>query len=246
MFNRKGKNFFNNFSSQTSFWFGLIIGVLLLCSIGFFILLGSLIDNNRTGDSRAVNGNNNLNQAANLNQAPSAGAANLKPLTDQDHIRGDLNAPVVMVEFSDYQCPYCAQAWVTLQQLVDDYQGKVAWVHKHLPLDSLHSYARAAAEAAECAADQGKFWEYTDSLYANQDLISPDYLKSLAGELGLNLSQFIDCQTSGKYQQRVKDNEQEALAAGINGTPGIYFNDILIKGARPYNDFKQVIDSLLK
>jgi len=242
MFKRKEKSFFSNFNSQTSFWFGLIIGVLLICAVGFFVLLGAFLDD----DAVKVNQNTNLNQPVNVNLAPSAGAENLKPLTEQDHIRGDLKAPVVMVEFSDYQCPYCAQAWATLRQLVDDYQGQVAWVYKHLPLDSLHPYARAAAEASECAAEQDKFWDYTDSLYANQDLISPDYLKSLAGELGLNLNQFLDCQDSGKYRQKVEADEQEALAAGVTGTPGIYINGILIKGAVPYGSFKQVIDSFLK
>jgi len=241
----ENKGFFEAFSSKTSFIMGLIVGVLIICTVGFFVLLTG---NFKVGkDDDTVLGNNNVNSqpAQPSNQVNNQGANNLKKITKDNHVRGDLNAPVMLVEFSDFQCPYCSRVHPTLAQLVDDYNGKVAWAYKHFPLDQLHPYARKAAEASECASEQGKFWEYSDGLYANQQLINQDYFSTLAEELGLNTAKFNDCLTSEKYKDLVKANEQEAVAVGVTGTPGIYVNDQLVKGALPYDSFKQIIDSIL-
>ena len=151
----------------------------------------------------------------------------------------------MMVEFSDFQCPFCQRVNQTLQKLVNDYQGKGAWVYKHFPLDNLHPFGRTAAESAECAAEQGKFWEYADKLYENQKSFSKDYFPQAAGELNLDVDKFNSCLSSGKYKDRVNANQEEGLAAGITGTPGTYVNEQLIKGSLPYESFKQVIDSIL-
>lgn len=245
LFGKKSESFFSHFSPKQAFFGGLIFGFLVLCTIGFLVMLAMTLSQEKV-DSPKTAVNEAVNQAAqpNTNEAAQL-AKNLKPLTNQDHWRGSQTAPVRLIEFSDFQCPYCQRAHSTLQQLVEDYQGQVAWVYKHFPLESLHPYAFAAAEASECAAEQGKFWEYADTLYTNQSLITPDYLKSAAGEIGLNQKDFNDCLTSGRYQGKVQDNFDEGEATGITGTPGIYVNDILIKGALPIEQFKQVIDSLL-
>lgn len=245
MFNKEKKaSFLENFSAKTTFIMGLIVGVLAICTIGFFVLLGKM-DSGKDENKIQVNKNSNVNSAANV-PAAAAGAANLKAITDKDHIRGEKDAPVVLVEFSDFQCPFCQKVHGTLKQLVEDYNGQVAWVYKHLPLDSLHPYARLAAEASECAADQDKFWEYADELYAGQSSLSPEFLVTIAEKIGLNADRFEVCLNSDKFAQEVKEDEQEAISVGITGTPGIYVNDTLIKGAVPYENFKQVIDSILK
>jgi len=247
MFSDK-KTFFDAWSSKTAFFLGAVSGVLALGTIGFIILLIVTLGNNGT-DGLAKSGNNN-NQLQAQNQGagavqPSAGVANLKPVTKDDHIRGDSKAKVMLVEFSDLQCPFCSNVHQTLQKLVNDYQGQVAWVYRHFPIDQLHPYARKAAEASECASEQGKFWEFADNIFANQSLLSDDYLKTAAGQIGLNMGKFNDCLTSGKYAGKVQGNQDEGASAGITGTPGTYVNDFLIKGAKPYEEFKAAIDKFL-
>jgi len=242
--NKESKGGLKSISPKTSFIFGLIAGLLIVCSIGFFILLAVYLDNkNDAGPSANIN--TNVNQQAGQPSAEANLAKNLKKITKDNHLRGDLNAKVVMVEFSDLQCPYCSRAHDTLKQLVDNYDGDVAWVYKHFPLDSLHPYARKAAEASECANDQGKFWEFIDELYANQSSITLEYLSTVATQLDLNINEFNNCVTSNKYANKVNDDYQEGTSVGVTGTPGIYVNDQLIKGAMPYENFKQVIDSML-
>lgn len=242
MFGEKSKSVFEVLPAKTAFFAGLIAGVLAVGTIGFILFLAGVLGNKEPAP--AIN-NQNVNQAA-ANQPNDQGSAkNLKKITKDDHIRGKISAPVMLVEFSDFQCPFCQRVNPTLQKLMDDYQGKVAWVYKHFPLDSLHPFARTAAEASECAAEQGKFWEYADKLYENQQSFSQDYFPKLAGELNLDTEKFTSCLSSGKYKDRVNANQQEGLDAGITGTPGIYINDQLVKGALPYENFKQIIDSIL-
>ncbi len=244
----KKEGFFDKFPSKTSFIMGLVTSLLLICTIGFFILLANFLGAGKNSLNRADSQNALAalgNQPDEALAAPTDLAKNLRPIGDSDHLRGNKKAKVTLVEFSDFQCPFCSKAHETLKQLLADYNGQVAWVYKHLPLDQLHPYARAAAEASECAAEQGKFWEYADELFSNQALLSRDYLTVAAANLGLNQANFEQCLNSGKYQGTVNDNEAEAQAVGVSGTPGIYVNDILIKGALPIEQFKQAIDSLL-
>ncbi len=242
MFSKEKKGgILRKFSSKNSFIFGLVVGILAICTIGFFILLGVFLDEKGPSDKE---NNKNTNQQANI-PTPSAGANNLKEITKDDHIRGNKDAPIVLVEFSDFQCPFCSKVHPTLKRLFEEYNGQIAWVYKHLPLDSLHPYARYAAEASECAADQGMFWEYADELYAGQPSIGPEYIFTIAQKIGLNVNRFEICVNSGKFANIVKEDENEAKSVGISGTPGIYINDTLIKGAVPYENFKQVIDSIL-
>lgn len=245
MFNNQ-KSFFDAWSSKTSFFLGAGSGILVVCTIGFIILLIVTLGNNSEGSlAKSANNNNQLpleNQGA---VQPQAGAEALKPITKDDHLRGNLNAKVMLVEFSDLQCPFCSSVHPTLQKLVNDYQGQVAWAYKHFPIDQLHPYARKAAEASECASEQGKFWEYADDIFANQALLNDGYLTQAAGKIGLNAQKFNDCLSSGKYASKVQEHQDEGASAGITGTPGTYVNNVLIKGAKPYEEFKGVIDQLL-
>ena len=166
-------------------------------------------------------------------------------VTDEDHARGPKDAKVTIVEYSDFQCPFCSRFHESMQEVMKNYEGKVRWVYRHFPLDSIHPYARQASEATECANDQGKFWEYNDKLFANQQSIAPAYFTTLAKELGLDEKTFGDCLSSGKYKDKVEKQLQEGLAAGVQGTPGNFINGKALRGALPFDMMKVEIDKLL-
>lgn len=170
----------------------------------------------------------------------------LSEIASKGNVRGNLDAPITILEFSDFQCPFCVRFHNTMLQLMDEYPDKVKWVYKHFPLDSIHPVARKAAEASECAGDQNKFWEYNDQLFAEQDKISPDFLKELAQEIGLNTEEFNQCLDSGKYASLVEEDLQQGLSIGVRGTPGNFINGQLLGGAVPYEQLKTTIDSLLQ
>ena len=166
-------------------------------------------------------------------------------ITKSDHVRGDFNAPVTLVEFSDFECPFCERHYPTMNQIIGNYKGKVRLVYKHFPL-SFHPNAQKAAESSECAGEQGKFWEYHDKLFENQPGgFSTDKFKQWAVELKLNAKKFNDCFDSGKYASKVQADSQEGAQKGVNGTPATFINGQLVSGAVPYEQFKQIIDSLL-
>jgi protein-disulfide isomerase len=156
--------------------------------------------------------------------APSATTINLKPVTAADHILGNPNAPVVIVEFSDTECPYCKMFLPTMQAIMSSYgkNGQVAWVYRSFPI---HSLSEHEAEATECAAQLGgnaEFWKYTDEIFAtttSTDTLDPSVLSIVAGEDGLNVTQFNACLSSGKYAATIQASYQDAIAAGAQGTP---------------------------
>lgn len=149
----------------------------------------------------------------------------IRPVTDHDHVRGDPQAPVKIVEFSDTECPACKRQHPTLRRLVENYQGMVAWVYRHRPIDHLHPRARKEAEAAECAAElggHGKFWAYLDRLFEitpSNDGLDPAELPRIAIHVGLDRNQFEQCLESGRQAQRVAEDVAEADASGAAGAP---------------------------
>ncbi|HHB89763.1 MAG TPA: hypothetical protein ENK60_00485 [Anaerolineae bacterium] len=165
---------------------------------------------------------------------------------------GDPNAPVVIVEFSDYQCPFCLRHYQqTMPQLKKEYidTGKVLYVFKDFPL-SFHEQAMPAAMAAECAGEQGQYWEMHDKLFSERDKWNenPDVnniMKQFAQELGLNMDAFNACFDSGKYEDEILADMHEGIAAGVQGTPAFFINGQFISGAQPFEVFKQVIDQIL-
>jgi protein-disulfide isomerase len=159
--------------------------------------------------------------------------------------KGPENAPVTIVKFEDFHCPFCKQVQPTLTELLSRYNGKVRLVHKDLPLDSIHPQARQAAEAARCADDQGKFWEYHDKLYANSPKARTEDLKSYAKELGLNVEVFGRCVESGKYKAVVQKDLNEGAQLGLTGTPAFFINGREISGAQPLEAFTAIIDEEL-
>jgi protein-disulfide isomerase len=159
--------------------------------------------------------------------------------------KGSEKVPVTIVKFEDFHCPFCRQVQPTFNKLLSRYDGKVRLVHKDLPLESLHPQARQAAEAARCAYEQGKFWEYHDKLYANSPKASADELKSYAKEIGLNVDSFDRCFASGKYRAIVQQDLNEGAKLGLTGTPTIFINGREISGNQPLEAFEAIIDEEL-
>jgi len=178
--------------------------------------------------------------------------ANLQVMLPQPRIqvaaegptRGPKDAPVTIVEFSDFECPYCGQAFETVEQVMSSYAGKVRLVYRQFPL-SFHPHAAKAAEASLCAADQGKFWEYHDVLFKNQKKLDPTDLKAHATEVGIDPQKFGQCLDSGDKKKVVDADQQAGLAAGVGGTPAFFINGIFLNGAQPIDEFKKVIDGEL-
>lgn len=160
-------------------------------------------------------------------------------------VRGSEKAKVTIVKFEDFQCPYCKTVQPTFNELLKRYDGKIRVVHKDLPLDAIHPQARPAAEAARCAGEQGKFWDYHDKLYANGAKFTVEELKSAAKEVGLNVEGFDQCFASGKFKGAVQKDLLEGAKLGLNGTPAFFINGRELTGAQPLEAFAAIIDEEL-
>lgn len=190
--------------------------------------------------------------------AGSSDTIKIRPVTASDHIRGNPDAPIKIVEFSDLECPFCKRFHPTMQRIVSEYDNQVAWVYRHFPLDVLHSKARTEAIATECAADLGgnsAFWAYVDKIFEvtpSNNGLDLNLLPVIASEIGLDRDEFQKCLDSGKFDQHVEEDVQDANLAGGRGTPYsvMIVNDgeryIPISGAQPYNVVKLLIDNVLK
>ena len=158
--------------------------------------------------------------------------------------RGPAAAPIELIEFSDFQCPYCLRAYPTVNQVLSTYGDKIRFVYRHYPLPS-HPNARPAAEASECAAEQDKFWQYYEKLFADQTQLSDAALKQSASAVGMDMARFNACVDSHKYKDRVETDIKEGNDAGVSGTPAFFINGRLITGAQPFEAFKRIIDEEL-
>ena len=159
--------------------------------------------------------------------------------------RGPNNAPVTIVEFSDFQCPYCGREYPVIERLMKEYDGKVRLVFRHYPLD-FHPFAQKAAEAGACAQDQGKFWELHDKMFTNQNKLAVTDLKAYAKLLGMDAPKFDKCLDSGEKKALVDEDMKAGTAAGVNGTPAFFINGIFVNGAQPYERMKQAVDRELR
>jgi protein-disulfide isomerase len=159
--------------------------------------------------------------------------------------RGPANAPIEMIEFSDFQCPFCQRANPTVQQVMSTYGDRVRLVYRHYPLPN-HPNAEPAAEAASCAAEQGKFWPYYDKLFANQSRLQDADLKQHASDLGLDTGKFNACVDTHKFKSLVDADLRAGVDAGVNGTPAFFINGRMLSGAQPFSEFKRIIDEELE
>jgi protein-disulfide isomerase len=159
---------------------------------------------------------------------------------------GTENAPIVIIEFSDYQCPFCKRFHdQVFQPLMDAYPGKIRFVYRNLPLTQIHPQAMNAAEASMCAGEQDAYWPYHDKLFENGDALSDDLYSSLASDLGLNLSNFETCMSDHKYRSDIQSDTNFASTLGIQSTPTFFINGLAVVGAQPLTAFKQIIDDEL-
>jgi protein-disulfide isomerase len=200
-------------------------------------------------------GGSRPNIAGSGNEQPTP-SGKVVPVSEEDHIRGSRTAEIVIVEYSDTECPFCKVFHNTMRQVTTDYQGRVAWVYRHLPIPQLHIKAQKEAEATECVAELGgnqAFWTYLDKIFdttGSNDSLDPAQLPILAKAVGVDETAFNNCLTSGKYTQAVKDSAKEGFEAGARGTP---FSLILIdsevagtiNGAEPLSSVKAKLDTLL-
>ena len=233
----------------------LIIGVTLsLIAVAFFsgYTLGS-----QTVPPLVIQENTKSNTTPQPTQTQSTEEARIFVSLSDDPVKGNPNAPVTVVEFSDFQCPFCARFFAqTLPQIQQDYidSGKVKLVFRDFPIDSIHPNAIAGSIAAHCANEQGKFWEYHDKLFEGQTqwarLSAGDAantFKQYATELGLNSDNFNSCLSSGKSLDEINNDYRDGINYGVTGTPAFFIgNDkngyVTVIGAKPYSAFQQVID----
>jgi protein-disulfide isomerase len=234
--------------------------ILLIASIVLAFFVGTLwqkVKNLEKGPTTTVTGT--AATTANSGSAPPATstAGEVEEVTKDDHVKGDRNARIALIEYSDLECPFCKRFHPTAQQAVDEYDGQVMWVYRHFPLDAIHSKADKEAEAIECAgklAGNDGFWALTDKIFevtpANNGL-DLDTLPDLASQVGLNRTAFQSCLDSGEFANHVEADYQGGLKAGVTGTPGNILLDTktgetqLIPGAVPYPQLKQAIDAML-
>lgn len=184
---------------------------------------------------------------------PPAIVKNVAPVDPSvDHIRGNPDAKVAVIEYSDFECPFCARVHPTYQQVMEEYGDDVMWVYRHFPLNSIHPNAQKAAEASECAAELGgndKFWELADIMFERGT--EYDQLSVFAQEIGLNKAAFETCLSSGKYEARISSDAQGGADAGVSGTPGNFVYNVetkeakYISGAQAFSAFKSAIDASL-
>ena len=169
-------------------------------------------------------------------------------ITKDGHIRGNPEAAMTLVEFSDLECPFCRQFHPTILQALQEYGDDVRWVYKHFPLDGLHPQARPAAEASECVWEQkgnDGFWQFVDAMFEEQERLGSAFYREAAEQIEVNLAQFDDCVSTRKYQNKVEQDYQQGIQAGVSGTPGSYVNGVVVGGAVPYSQLKSIIDSQL-
>ena len=241
---------FSRFSSASTQQMMYVL--LLICTflIGYLVARVQSLEE-KSGGNAVVAGTQQTGDSA---QAPAAPQGKVDVALGDLPPLGNKNAKVKIVEFSDFQCPFCRTFWKdTLSKIKTEYidTGKVVIYYRHYPL-SFHPMAQASAEAAECANEQEKFWEFHDTMYEEQGKkgegtieYTNDDLKTWAGSIGVNTTQFNECLDNGKYKEKVAKDQSDGTTAGVNGTPGFFINGTSLVGAQPFESFKTAIEAEL-
>jgi len=229
--------------NKNNFWLGFFVGLAVVSVICF---LGLLIFVFSQGESVDLAEQVQAEQPTQQPPGQEAQPAAVPPITDDEYVKGSKDAKVVLIEYSDFECPYCAKHTETMNQVISEFGDQIAVVFRHFPL-SFHANAQKAAEAAECAGLQGKFWEMHDELFELNEAqdMGVDQFKAAAKDLGLNTGDFDSCLDSGQMASKIAKDMAGAQRAGVSGTPGTFVNGDLISGALPFEQFKGVIDQLL-
>ncbi len=246
---------------KTMFLLGLSVGVGSMAVLGLVAGVVFLIN----GPTNVfAKGTNNANANAAAGQVANAGAQPTAPtdptaadpnaqqppagpvpaVTADDHVRGKATAKVTLIEYSDFQCPYCAKHEDTLKQILAKYPNDVRLVYRHFPLSSLHPFAEKAAEASECANAQGKFWEMHDKLFtiaSSASGLSIDAMKQAAKDIGIDTNKFNTCLDKGDMASKVAKSYQDGMTAGVSGTPAVFVNGKIAEGAIPMAQFEPLV-----
>ncbi|HLD57919.1 MAG TPA: thioredoxin domain-containing protein [archaeon] len=243
--------------------FKLAIFSLVIFAVGLFLGSGltlTLVQSSPSGQLTAINPAPTTTTQA-LQQTPQA-VVHAKDLVDDDPSIGPADAKIVVVEFADFECPFCGGV-MGLNYKVEEYlksrdpewepavprlkelakQGKIRFVYRDFPLD-MHQNAQKSAESAECADEQGKFWEYHDKVFENQGDLSVTNLKKFAKDVGLDTNQFDNCLDSGKYYDEVRKDFNDGSKAGVSGTPAFFINNVYLNGAYSASAFISLIGEL--
>jgi len=175
----------------------------------------------------------------------SASGTLTPPVSARDHVEGRTDAPLTLVEYGDYQCPYCGAAYPVVKRLQKASGKKLRFVFRNFPLTQAHPYAMVAAEAAEAAALQGKFWEMHDLIYENQAELEPDVLPAWVQQLGMDLEEFGTAIRRGEITKRIKEDRMSGIHSGVNGTPCFFINGTRYDGPADYEPLRMALEQRL-
>lgn len=227
-------------------WWGVII--LIVLSIVAIYLAAFLYTVIAQIEYINNNGFDNLNLGQDFTDNFINPNLNIRDIveTRDDPFHGPEEANLVIVEFSDFQCPFCKQAQPIIKKIRDEYPDNVKIIYRDFPVMSSHPQSLNAAIAAECASEQDMFWQYHDELFANQANLSDANLKLIAQNLNLDTQAFNNCLDSQRFKNEVLDDLQDGIKAGITGTPTFFINGSKVPGVIPYENFKQLIDGIIE
>ncbi|MBU1037039.1 DsbA family protein [Patescibacteria group bacterium] len=212
----------------------IILGLYLLVITLLTIIIGDKVLNS---DSQDI---------ISLNSSEQVAPEDLWRNTEDDPSWGEKTAPVQIVEFSDFECPFCRESFFVIREALFKYQDKIFFVYRDFPNFEDHPHAQKAAQAANCANEQGKFWPLHDKLFINQESLDDEFIKRYAKEVGIDQVKFNACFSSGKYIEEMKQDYEDGVTLGVIGTPTFFINGYKIAGAIPRETFFQIIELALK
>ncbi len=230
---------------KTAFAFGLVLGVGISSLAAFIILLSWFVPGRTGALAGAGTPPAAVQPSANPGDTAPPAKVDMK-ITAADHVIGPKNAKVTVVEYSDFQCPFCSRFEPSVQKLLAEYKDKIQFTYRHFPLDAIHPNARPAAIASECAAEQGKFYEYHKVMFEKQEQLGDALYQQAAKDLKLDVGKFNDCLKSDRPSKKVDADYQSGLAAGVQGTPTTFINGSPVSGAQPYELLKSAVDAALQ
>ena len=221
--------------------------MILIIVIFFYLRQNSDISDNKKSAAEKtdqpveiLNKDNNLEEVKKqaIEKANSASLRTVRRIDESDHVLGDIDAPVQLIIYDDFECPFCAVFYDTVEKIKENFGDKVVIAFRHYPL-SFHSMAMPSALASECAAEQGKFWEMYDKLFSanKENNLNAAYFKTAAGDLKLDQAQFNQCFETEKYKDKIQEQLIEGKNFGVSGTPGNFINGEPAPGAVPFEDF---------
>lgn len=228
---------------SNTFWIPvaiIIAGVLVSTAV----MYSSKVDNSEFDTSLKGAVEEALPEEEEVVVPPKPGSEVVEVSLDDDPTYGPEDAKVKIVEFSDFECPYCVRNVATMNKIKEEYKDQISTTFRDFPLD-FHKDAKNAAMASQCAFEQNKFWEYYDIVYRNQDTIDKESLKKYAKELKLDTKKFNQCLDDEKYNEEVEKDIKDGVEAGVTGTPATFINGRKVVGAQPFEVFQEIIDEEL-